>query len=142
MGLHCDFYGKDWEEDDPACDSCNRRSSCKQLTLGKLRKKKSKVASRTSYSYHTNPTYVLPAEGESALSRIIKNGIAAALSAIGGEIFVFFQEWRWPFTPALPESTQVEEDEPPKRTLKVAKKIQVNDIDYDFDEDDFDLDDL
>ena len=146
MGLHCDLYGKEWEEDDPACDDCSRRNSCKRLTLGKTNNKKPKAISRAPYSYHTNPTYVLPFEGEPALSRILKNAIAAALSAIGGEIFVFFQEWRWPFTPptpSLPSSTQVEDKEPPKKTLKVAKKIRVNDIDDDYDDDDdFDLDDL
>ncbi len=107
------------------------------------------LANRVSYSYQTNPRYVLPAEGEPAFQRIIKNAVAAAFSAIGGEIFVFFQEWRWPFSPpALPGKVQGddEEDEPeevrPKVKSSVAKKIRINDADEDDDDYDFDLDDL
>lgn len=157
MGFHCDYYGKDWEDDDPACDDCEKWVSCKRLTLERKRKKKKSKAekapsfadlsNRITYSYHTNPRYVLPAEGEPAFERIIKNAVAAAMSAIGGEIFVFFQEWRWPFRPPAPtEKTQDEEDnsgvEEPKKHSKVAKKVRSNDPDDEDDDYGFDLDDL
>jgi hypothetical protein len=161
----CDEYGTGWEKGDPVCDECPDEFSCrdrtlkrKKLILEKRRSAKSSGPSTSSnrgvYSYHTNMKYLLPEEGESAWHRILKNIIAGALSSIGGEIYAFFQEWRWPFKPpeptALPEPKPEPLSEPAKSSVKsspkskrpqVAKRIRVKDLDED-DEFDFDLDDL
>jgi len=161
----CDEYGTGWEKGDPVCDECPDEFSCrdrtlkrKKLMIEKRRSAKSSSAptsaNRGVYSYHTNMKYLLPDDGESAFHRILKNIIAGALSAIGGEIYAFFQEWRWPFKPAepvaLPEPKPEPLAEPAKESVntppkpkkqRVAKKIGVRDLDED-DEFDFDLDDL
>lgn len=160
----CDEFGEGWEKADPVCDECPDEYTCRDRTLRKARlvKKKTKVtsssqvsANRGTYSYHTNMKYLLPAEGESAFHRILMNMVAGALSAIGGEIYAFFQEWRWPYITKvleLPEAKPEPMAEPAKENVKaspkpkskpktkVAKKIKVED--FEEDEFDFDLDDL
>ena len=163
----CDGYGKEWESGDPVCLDCPDEYTCRDRTLKRRRlheKQKrerepevgrdykgvmaaGKWANRSIYSYPTNTKYLLPEDGESAVSRISKNMLAGGLSAIGGEIFAFFQEWRWPFTKASsakpaetprPQPTQAEKPKP-RPIPKPSKRIAVEDFD---DELDIDLDDL
>lgn len=165
----CDGYGQEWEKGDPVCLDCPDEYSCRDRTLKRKRliqeKRKSKVSgsgsgnavgggsNRGVYSYPTNTKYLLPEEGESPVARIGKNMLAGGLSAMGGEIYAFFQEWRWPFMPAKTEQPAEKEKEPepkPKPTQqakpkpkkqKPARRIAVEDFDDD-DELDIDLDDL
>jgi len=166
----CDGYGKEWEKGDPVCLDCPDEYSCRDRTLKRkrliLEKRKSKASSgdtvgggsnRGVYSYPTNTKYLLPEEGESPVARIGKNMLAGGLSAAGGEIYAFFQEWRWPFKPTPVEKPKAEEERPkpkakptqqpkpkpkPKPRHKPAKRIVVDDFDDDDDELDIDLDDL
>lgn len=171
----CDGYGKEWERGDPVCTDCPDEYSCRDRTMKRRRlameRKQSGAtnsvvsspsSSQGSYSYSTNTKYLLPADGESPFMRLFLNMLASALSSLGGEIFVFFREWRWPFKPPeLPTPKPAPELEKPKpkpkptpeskpapkpapkpvTRPKVAKKIEVTDFDDD-DELDIDLDDL
>lgn len=159
----CDGYGREWEKGDPVCIDCPDEYSCRDRTLKRKRlaaERRSKPSSSGSaagggsnrgvYSYPTNTRYLLPEEGESPAARIGKNMLAGGLSAMGGEIYAFFQEWRWPFTPAAKEEptqnekpkTEPKPQPKPKSKPKVAKKIKVENFDDDDDELDIDLDDL
>lgn len=167
----CDGYGKEWEKGDPVCLDCPDEYSCRDRTLKRkrliLEKRKNKASggsdtvgggsNRGVYSYPTNTKYLLPEDGESPVARIGKNMLAGGLSAMGGEIYAFFQEWRWPFQPAPAEAPKADEEPKPKEKekptqqskpkpkpkprQKPAKRIVVNDFDDD-DELDIDLDDL
>jgi hypothetical protein len=153
----CDGYGKEWESGDPVCRDCSDEYTCRDRTLKRERlheKRRPKIdrsdtttsgrSNHSIYSYPTNTKYLLPEDGERAIFRIIKNMLAGGLSAMGGEIFVFFREWRWPFTKPSrtkpieaprPQPTPVEKPQ----SAKSSKRIAVEDFD---DELNIDLDDL
>ena len=130
-------FGKEWEDNDPVCDECIDEYACKDVFLRRRRQKGSSAggkgggfspnANQADYGYRTNKNYILPAEGEHPAARIGKNMASGAISAMGGEVCVFFQEWRFPFMPP-PGAAPVQEEEveaapPPRSKTKIAKKV-------------------
>jgi len=118
-------FGKEWEGDDPVCDECIDEYSCKDTFLRRRRQQGAGIgvapqrggfnpnANQVDYGYRTNRNYILPAPGEHPAVRVGKNLISGAFSAMGGEICVFFQEWRFPFSQKEPTKPQPEEPPPP-----------------------------
>lgn len=70
--------------------------------------------------------------------RLLKNVIAAILSALGGEVCAYFQEMRWPHRGEVDLDQDREE---PKYKTKPVKKTS-NRARYEEDDFEFDLDDL
>lgn len=143
-------FGKEWERDDPVCDECIDEYSCKDVFLRQRRKSGASVGSKggfnpnanqADYGYRTNKNFILPAQGEHPAARIAKNMASGAISAMGGEVCVFFQEWRFPFSqredrPAQDSPPPAEPPPTKKKKVKVAKKLHVDDddlIDVDLD---------
>jgi hypothetical protein len=166
-------YGKEWEEGHPYCVDCPDEYTCRDRTIKRRRLEKQQrpasttssstvSGSRSTYSYTTNKTYLMPMPGESPFSRIIKNIISGMISAFGGEVYSFWQEWRLPpdqpimqIIPRAPQQLppserppsieapkreEVQEKQPEHKTIRVAKRptISVSDDLEDYD----DLDDL
>lgn len=135
-------FGKEWETDDPVCDECIDEYACKDVFLRRRRQKGAAVGSKgefspnanqADYGYRTNKNYILPADGEHPAARIAKNMASGAISAMGGEVCVFFQEWRFPFSSrGVPAPVDQDPDPPPKTEppkKKVAKKVKIDDDD-------------
>jgi len=139
-------FGKEWEHGDPVCIECIDEYSCQEVFQKKRRQGGAGAGSRkggfspnanqADYGYRTNKNFILPAPGEHPAARIGKNMMSGAISAMGGEVCVFFQEWRFPFTGQAPtEEPDLVDDAPPpkakskKTKQKVAKRTIVDDDD-------------
>jgi hypothetical protein len=139
-------FGKEWERGDPVCVECIDEYNCEAVYKRKRGRRASAGtkgggfepnANQADYGYRTNKQHILPADGEHPAARIGKNMAAGAISAMGGEVCVFFQEYRFPFVKKSPVR-EVEEVEPEKPVAKkrVAKKKPIDDddlIDVDLD---------
>lgn len=136
-------FGKEWETDDPVCDECIDEYSCKDVFLRRRRQKGASVGSKggfspnvnqADYGYRTNKNYILPADGEHPAARIAKNMASGAISAMGGEVCVFFQEWRFPYQQAMEPSPEEPPIEAPPKTKqakrRVTKKTKIIDDDF------------